>query len=110
MCSKCNEPEEGGCGLGGWRHDDDAAAAVKNAVKGIRVPSTSSPAPDKFSGADDVLLSITSTMTTHLLHYQLVSLSGVGRKCHRVLDSRRGGARAGTRAGFVAFELGQSSI
>tara|TARA_Y100000746_G_scaffold150746_1_gene129146 strand:- start:857 stop:1021 length:165 start_codon:yes stop_codon:yes gene_type:complete len=32
-CSKCNEPEEGGCGLGGWRHDDDAAAAVKNAVK-----------------------------------------------------------------------------
>ena len=86
LCSKCNEPEEGGCGLGGWRHDDDAAAAVKNAVKGIRVPSTSSPAPDKFSGADDVLLSITSTMTTHLLHYQLVSLSGVGRKCHRVLD------------------------
>ena len=32
-CSKCNEPEEGGCGLGGWRHDDDEAAAVKNAVK-----------------------------------------------------------------------------
>ena len=32
LCSKCNEPEEGGCGLGGWRHDDDAAAAVKNAV------------------------------------------------------------------------------
>ena len=35
-------------------------------------------------------------------------LSGVGRKCHRVLDSRRGGARAGKRAGFVAFEPGQS--
>ena len=33
VCSKCNEPEEGGCGLGGWRHDDDAAAAVKNAVR-----------------------------------------------------------------------------
>ena len=33
LCSKCNEPEEGGCGLGGWRHDDDAAAAVKNAVR-----------------------------------------------------------------------------
>ena len=35
LCSKCNEPEEGGCGLCGWRHDDDAAAAVKNAVKGL---------------------------------------------------------------------------
>ena len=33
LCSKCNEPEEGGCGLGGWLHDDEAAAAVKNAVK-----------------------------------------------------------------------------
>jgi len=38
LCSKCNEPEEGGCGLGGWRHDDDAAAAVKNAVSCIPLP------------------------------------------------------------------------
>jgi len=38
LCSKCNEPEEGGCGLGGWRHDDAAAAAVKNAVSGIPLP------------------------------------------------------------------------
>ena len=107
LCSKCNEPEEGGCGLGGWRHDDDAAAAVKNAVLDSNCHGyLQLQVQRQTSSVEQIVHCDCCAMTTHLFLLYVLDLSGVGRKCHRVLDSRRGGARADTRAGFVAFELG----
>lgn len=66
LCSKCNEPEEGGCGLGGWRHDDDAAAAVKNAVKIITCRYLQLQVQRQTSSVEQMMYFDSLSMTTHL--------------------------------------------